>query len=159
VKIFVFQNNWQVRYTMPLLAVKEQQKPSTIMGRVSWGRYCQCHLKGGTVHWDSAATVNYQESAPGGFGTLTLVSVHSTQFYYKMSNYSRTSRIQAARHHTCRVLPPFHSTCPGEFFEGFSSGVFSVISLYGAVYFVRLGEAGEFYLEVFLRFLNVLYIY
>jgi hypothetical protein len=44
------------------------------------------------------------------------------------------------------------------FFLGFSSGVFSVISLYGPVYFVRLDEAGEFYLEVVSRFLNVLFI-
>jgi hypothetical protein len=35
------------------------------------------------------------------------------------------------------------------FFLGFSSGVFSVISLYCPVYFVPLGKAGEFYLEVF----------
>jgi hypothetical protein len=45
-----------------------------------------------------------------------------------------------------------------KFSKGVSSGVFSVISLYGPVYLVRLGEAGEFYLEIFSRFLNVVYI-
>ncbi len=35
---------------------------------------------------------------------------------------------------------------------------FQVVSLYSTVYFVPLGEAGEFYLKVFSRFLNVSYI-
>ena len=56
-------------------------------------------------------------------------------------------------HQYIHVLPPFDSTFQVIFFLGFSFGVFLVISVYDpAVYFVRLGEAGEFYLEAFCGF-------